>query len=185
MAGRKQKSAAKAAKTHTRNAKKKKAAKTPTRNAKKKKAAKTPTRNAETKAVKAAPRSRAAPIRAHPEAGLSKAQVAQLHAKLNEERDRIHGRIRERVGQATQDAAPLPEEGDRAQRLREQDYQLRLADKQQKLLDQVEGALERLESGEYGICPGSGEPIGFPRLEIRPWARYSVDYKEQMDRRKR
>jgi len=172
MAGRKQKSAAKAAKTHTRNAKKKKAAKTPTR-------------NAETKAVKAAPRSRAAPIRAHPEAGLSKAQVAQLHAKLNEERDRIHGRIRERVGQATQDAAPLPEEGDRAQRLREQDYQLRLADKQQKLLDQVEGALERLESGEYGICPGSGEPIGFPRLEIRPWARYSVDYKEQMDRRKR
>ena len=77
------------------------------------------------------------------------------------------------------------EEGDIAQRAAEQDYQLRLADKQHKLLDQVIEALAKLESGEYGVCEGSGEPIGFRRLEIRPWACYSVEYKEQLDRRNR
>jgi DnaK suppressor protein len=124
-------------------------------------------------------------VRAHPDAGLTAAQVKQLHRKLVEERDRINARIRSRVGQATLDSSPLSEEGDQAQRATEQDYQLRLADKQQKLLEQVLAALSKFETGEYGICEGSEEPIGFRRLEIRPWARYSVEYKEMLDRQNR
>jgi DnaK suppressor protein len=123
--------------------------------------------------------------RAHPDAGLTKPQVKKLYQKLIEERDRINARIRQRVGHATEDASPLAEEGDIAQRATEQDYQLRLADKQHKLLDQVLAALNKMEIGEYGVCEGSEEPIGFRRLEIRPWARYSVEYKERMDRRNR
>jgi len=130
-------------------------------------------------------RSSAAPFKAHPDAGLSKTQVQNLYSMLVEERDRINARIRQRVGQATEDASPLAEEGDIAQRATEQDYQLRLADKQHKLLDQVMNALSKMENGEYGMCEGSDEPIGFRRLEIRPWARYSVEYKERMDRRNR
>ncbi len=127
----------------------------------------------------------AAGPKAHPDAGLTKPQVKKLHAKLIEERDRINARIRQRVGQATEDASPLAEEGDIAQRATEQDYQLRLADKQHKLLEQVLAAISKMEIGEYGVCEGSEEPIGFRRLEIRPWARYSVEYKERMDRRNR
>jgi len=123
--------------------------------------------------------------RAHPDAGLTKSQIKQLYQKLVEERDRINARIRQRVGQATEDASPLAEEGDIAQRATEQDYQLRLADKQHKLLDQVLAAIAKMETGEYGVCEGSEEPIGFRRLDIRPWARYSVEYKERMDRRNR
>ncbi|MGH0036882.1 MAG: TraR/DksA family transcriptional regulator [Myxococcota bacterium] len=123
--------------------------------------------------------------RAHPDAGLTKTQVKKLHQKLVEERDRINARIRQRVGHATEDASPLAEEGDIAQRATEQDYQLRLADKQHKLLDQVLAAISKMENGEYGVCEGSEEPIGYRRLEIRPWARYSVEYKERMDRRNR
>jgi len=123
--------------------------------------------------------------RAHPDAGLTKAQVRKLYQKLLEERDGINARIRQRVGEATQDATPLAEEGDIAQRAAEQDYQLRLADKQVKLLDQVLKALQKLETGEYGLCEGSEEPIGYRRLELRPWARYSVEYKERLDRMNR
>ncbi len=123
--------------------------------------------------------------RAHPDAGLTKSQIRQLYQKLVDERDSINARIRQRVGQATEDASPLAEEGDIAQRATEQDYLLRLADKQHKLLDQVMNAISKLETGEYGICEGSEEPIGFRRLDIRPWARYSVEYKERMDRRNR
>lgn len=123
--------------------------------------------------------------KAHPDAGLTKTQLKKLYEKLVEERDRINARIRQRVGHATEDASPLAEEGDIAQRATEQDYQLRLADKQHKLLDQVLAAINKMEIGEYGVCEGSEEPIGFRRLEIRPWARYSVEYKERMDRRNR
>lgn len=123
--------------------------------------------------------------KAHPDAKLTKKQLEKLHQRLVEERDKILLGIRGHVRQATADTAPLAEEGDIAQRATEQDYLLRLADKQRKLLDQIYNALDKLESGEYGVCEGTGEPIGFRRLEIRPWARYSVEYKERMDRRNR
>ena len=32
------------------------------------------------------------------------------------------------------------------------------------------------------MCEGTDTPIGFKRLELRPWTRYSVAYKEQLER---
>jgi DnaK suppressor protein len=124
-------------------------------------------------------------LQAHPDAKLTRKQVDELYERLLEERDKILREIRGHVRQATEDNTPLAEEGDIAQRATEQDYQLRLADKQRKLLDQIYAAIDKMQTGEYGICEGTGEPIGFRRLEIRPWARYSVEYKERLDRRNR
>ncbi len=130
------------------------------------------------------PRGEAA-IRAHPDAKLTKQQLKKLHGRLLEERDKLLLGIRRHVGQAVQDSSPLPEEGDVAQRATDQENALRLADKERKLLDQIAVALEKMDAGEYGICEGTEEPIGFRRLEIRPWARYSVEYKEMLDRQQR
>jgi DnaK suppressor protein len=58
----------------------------------------------------------------------------------------------------------------------------RLADKEQKLLAEIDAALQRLDEGTYGYCEGTGDPIGFGRLWARPWARYSVSYKEALER---
>ena len=63
-----------------------------------------------------------------------------------------------------------------------QAYLIRFADKERKLLSEIEHALEKMRAGEYGVCEGTEEPIGFKRLELRPWTRYSVAYKEQMER---
>lgn len=122
---------------------------------------------------------------AHPDASLTKAQVRRLKDLLLKERDAVIRDLRRYVSEATADSSPLVEEADLAQRATEQDYQLRLADKQRKLLDQIQVALRKMETGEYGICEGTEEPIGYPRLEIRPWARYSVEYKAMLDRRNR
>lgn len=43
-----------------------------------------------------------------------------------------------------------------------------------QLLD-VERAIARLDSGEYGICEMCGKKISDARLEARPAARYCVD----------
>lgn len=63
--------------------------------------------------------------------------------------------------------------------------QFRLQDKNRKLLGEIEHALKKFESGSYGICEGSDEYITKERLRIRPWTRYSIEYKEFVDDQKK
>ncbi|MBX3274537.1 MAG: TraR/DksA family transcriptional regulator [Sandaracinaceae bacterium] len=84
--------------------------------------------------------------------------------------------------EALGDAGVMPDETDMAQRHTEQAYLIRFADKERKLLNEIEAALEKLRLNDYGVCEGTEEPIGFKRLELRPWTRYSVAYKEQIER---
>jgi RNA polymerase-binding transcription factor DksA len=44
----------------------------------------------------------------------------------------------------------------------------------QRHLAEVEAAIQRLESGTYGICEGCGEPVAAARLEARPAARTCI-----------
>ena len=49
-----------------------------------------------------------------------------------------------------------------------------------KRLKLVEEALDRLDSGEYGICLGCDEPIAPKRLRAVPWAMYCVECQERL-----
>ena len=123
--------------------------------------------------------------RAHPDAGLTKVQVKRLHQRLLEERSSVLHEIRRSVQGAVEEVPVFTESIDQAQHETEQNFRLRLADKQRKLLNEIQAALLKLEEGEYGICEGTEDPIGFARLDVRPWAKYSVEYKEMKDRRER
>ncbi|HWC97200.1 MAG TPA: TraR/DksA family transcriptional regulator [Candidatus Sulfopaludibacter sp.] len=46
-------------------------------------------------------------------------------------------------------------------------------------LRQVEEALDRLASGDFGICLACEEPIAAKRLAAIPWARYCVSCQEE------
>jgi len=46
------------------------------------------------------------------------------------------------------------------------------------LLDQVDEALERIETGEYGVCTRCGNHIPIPRLEASPAAALCIGCKE-------
>lgn len=123
-----------------------------------------------------------APVAAHPDAGLSAAQVQELHEKLVEERARKVAELERHMQEALGEPNVMPDETDMAQRSTEQAYLIRFADKERKLLNEIDRALEKLRTGDYGVCEGTEEPIGFKRLELRPWTRYSVAYKEQIER---
>ena len=43
----------------------------------------------------------------------------------------------------------------------------------------VEEALDRVESGDYGICLGCDDPIPEKRLRAIPWARYCIPCQER------
>lgn len=123
--------------------------------------------------------------KAHSLAKLTKKQVKELHEKLIEERARVLRGLDKHLGEAVTDIDPLADEVDVATRHSEQAYLIRFADKERKLLREIDHALDKMRIGEYGLCEGTDEPIGFPRLSLRPWTRYSVRYKEELEREKR
>lgn len=63
----------------------------------------------------------------------------------------------------------------------EQEFTLGLMDSERKLLREIDDAMQRIEEGTYGICEGTGEPIGKARLEAQPWARYCVEYTRMLE----
>lgn len=113
---------------------------------------------------------------------LTRADIERLHERLRQERQDVRARLERHLAEATEDSENLPDEMDIASRHSEQAYLFRLADKEKKLLAEIDRALAKFERGTYGVCEGSGEPIGLKRLESRPWTRYSVEYKEKLER---
>ncbi len=83
-----------------------------------------------------------------------------------------------RVGQESSDEAS-EDIVDRANNAYQREFMFNLSGGERRLLRQVEGALERLDQGEYGTCDHCGEPIGAQRLKAIPWARYCVDCQEK------
>jgi RNA polymerase-binding transcription factor DksA len=53
---------------------------------------------------------------------------------------------------------------------------LGLMDSERKLLREIDGALERIKNGTYGICEGLNKIIPKARLRAIPWAKYCVEY---------
>lgn len=115
---------------------------------------------------------------------LTKKDLEGLKATLLKERARVLSHLDSHVTQATEDRDNLADEMDMATRHSDQAYLLRLADKEHKLLAEIDHALAKFENGTFGVCEGTGEPIELRRLEIRPWTRYSLEYKEQLEREK-
>lgn len=123
-------------------------------------------------------------IKAHVDAKLSKQELNGLYTKLVDEKARVLGNFENRVDNALAEEDVLADEIDIAQRSTDQAWLFRMADKDRKLLIEIEAALEKMHTGEYGVCEGTDEPIGYKRLELRPWTRYSVGYKEMLEREK-
>ncbi len=69
------------------------------------------------------------------------------------------------------------DEADKALREEELRLLLRQIDRESRLLPKIDAALVRIRNGEYGYCLESGDPIGLPRLLLRPTAELSIDVK--------
>ena len=58
---------------------------------------------------------------------------------------------------------------------------LRLLDRERKLLPKIEKSLANIADGSYGYCAETGEPIGLPRLLIRPTATLCAEEKNRQE----
>lgn len=79
----------------------------------------------------------------------------------------------------------LADPNDRASVEEEHMLEQRVRDRERKLLKKINQALARIESGEYGWCLETGDPIGLPRLLARPTAEYSIEAQERHERQEK
>jgi DnaK suppressor protein len=75
----------------------------------------------------------------------------------------------------------VPDPADRATIEEEHALELRTRDRERKLLKKVQQALGRIDSGEYGFCEETGDPIGIPRLLARPTATLSLEAQQRRE----
>jgi len=109
-------------------------------------------------------------------------QLAFFRRRLFADKARIEehlGEIRAAMATHERDSDTL----DQAAFEEELRLQLRQADRETRLLANIEAALRRIEAGDYGYCEETGEPIGLPRLLLRPTARLCLEAKERQERR--
>lgn len=111
--------------------------------------------------------------------GLSTSQLSLLRERLERARDELQGRLRHDQGVATQ-SENLPEPVDAAEQTREQDDAILFTQRDVTLLHDIEDALAKLDTGQYGLSEGSGLPLGFRRLQAIPWARTAADEDEKI-----
>ncbi len=79
----------------------------------------------------------------------------------------------------------IPDVADRASEETDRALELRTRDRQRKLVSKIDGALRRIEEGEFGYCSVTGEPISLKRLDARPIATMSLEAQERHERREK
>lgn len=85
-----------------------------------------------------------------------------------------------RVGQEASDEG-TEDIVDRANNSYNREFMFALSDSERGILLEIDHALERLDSGEYGTCLNCSESIPTARLRALPWARYCIDCQEQVE----
>ena len=79
----------------------------------------------------------------------------------------------------------IPDVTDRASEETDRALELRTRDRQRKLVSKIDGALRRIDEGEFGYCEVTGEPISLKRLDARPIATMTLEAQEQHERREK
>jgi DnaK suppressor protein len=115
---------------------------------------------------------------------MNPAQQGFFRQLLNHERSELMQRIEEQM-HGLRETEPHSDVADIGSAQEQQQWQLRLLEREKKLLDKIDEALERLARGEYGWCRATGEPIGLPRLLLRPTASLCIEAKERQEQREK
>ncbi|MGD8326010.1 MAG: RNA polymerase-binding protein DksA [Sphingomonadales bacterium] len=75
-----------------------------------------------------------------------------------------------------------PDIADRASSETDWSIELRTRDRQRKLISKIDAALARIDTGEYGYCEVTGDPISLSRLDARPIATMTVEAQERHEK---
>jgi DnaK suppressor protein len=116
---------------------------------------------------------------------MSPLQVEYFRQKLLRWRAELLADSAETLRSLQEESLLKPDLTDRASLETERAIELRTRDRERKLISKIDAALARLDSGTYGYCEETDEPIGIRRLEARPIATLSIEAQERHERMER
>jgi len=108
-------------------------------------------------------------------------QLAYFRLKLVELKNDILANAGQTTENLREDTVVVPDPADRATIEEEHALELRTRDRERKLLKKIEQSIARIDSGDYGYCDETGEPIGVPRLLARPTATLSLEAQQRRE----
>ena len=121
-------------------------------------------------------------VKAMPDAEyMNDKQMAFFRYKLSILKQDIHNSAGATTEHLREDTAVVPDPADRATIEEEHALELRTRDRERKLLKKIEQSIARIDSGDYGYCDETGEPIGVGRLIARPTASLSLEAQQRRE----
>jgi DnaK suppressor protein len=112
---------------------------------------------------------------------MNEKQLEFFRVKLQALKDDLLSNAGETTEHLREDTSIVPDPADRATIEEEHALELRTRDRERKLLKKISQSLGRIESGEYGFCDETGEPIGLGRLIARPTATLSLEAQQRRE----
>ena len=76
----------------------------------------------------------------------------------------------------------VPDIGDMSSAAYSRDVLFNVSETQRQRIHDIDVALDQIEKGEYGICMSCGEEISPRRMEVRPFSRYCIECKTDIEK---
>ena len=111
---------------------------------------------------------------------MNEKQLEFFRAQLQKQKDDLLSNAGETT-EHLRETVIVPDPADRATIEEEHALELRTRDRERKLLKKIAQSLARLDSGDYGFCDETGEPIGLQRLLARPTATLSLEAQQRRE----
>jgi DnaK suppressor protein len=112
-------------------------------------------------------------------------QVEYFRQRLLRWRAELLAESTETLSHLKEESLSEPDVTDRATLETDRFTELRTRDRERKLISKIDAALQRIETGTYGFCEETDEPIGVRRLEARPIATLSLEAQERHEKLER
>ena len=116
---------------------------------------------------------------------MSDAQLAFFREKLEMVRAEVLAHAQQTADELRVEPTVFADPADRATIEEEHDLEQRTRERDRKLLKLVAQAIARIDSGDYGWCEETGDPIGIARLLARPMASLTVEAQQRREVRER
>ena len=76
----------------------------------------------------------------------------------------------------------VPDIGDMSSAAYSRDVLFNVSETQRQRINDIDVALKQIEKGEYGVCMSCGEDISPRRMEVRPFSRYCIECKTDIEK---
>lgn len=114
---------------------------------------------------------------------MDKKKLQAIKESLLKMREEVIAEVQEKYA-ATRELGEsnLPDLADVSSNAYNRELLLNLSEAQHRKMQDIDAALARLDEGEYGVCANCGEDISPRRMEVRPFSRYCIDCKTEIEK---